>query len=192
MELERLSSNQIKYSIPIDELIMKGLTKDELFKQPEIWDSLFDEMLDEASKRFELDACEAVAVEIYSMTANELVLILTFEDECLDETTFIDEKLLHYTPTEEIKVMFDNFEDCLSFAKRLHYLFTRQIESRLYEYQSNYYLMLLTSEKNRRGVYALGEEYGEILYESLAIVEEYGNCIIEKRAIETLQQIFKS
>src|SRR4051794_33301068 len=117
MKLERISPNQIKYSISFEELSYKGLIEEEMLKDSFIWDALFDEMLDEANRIYELETCDAVSVEIYSLTPKELILILTLEVDELNQS-FTDNHVDHQIQSDNVVVMFDDIEDCIQFSKR--------------------------------------------------------------------------
>ena len=95
MKLERISANKIKYSITFEELTNKGFLQDEILKESFLWDVLFDEMLDEAGRIFELNHFGAVSVEIFSLTSKELVLILTIEEDDESVMLEIDSKMTY-------------------------------------------------------------------------------------------------
>ncbi|MCJ7839438.1 adaptor protein MecA [Lederbergia sp. NSJ-179] len=190
MRLERIALNQIKYSISIDELTIKGFTEEEMLKEPLVWDALFDEMLDEASRIYNLETCEAMSVEIYSMNHNELVLILT-----LDEEDLIDPKIGIHAPAiileqDFLIFSFDNIEDCIFLAKRLIEVERFHSIGSLYALKDRYYLVMMKGGMKQEAILALGEEYGERSTVTWAYLEEYGTLIIDKTAIQTLNAHF--
>lgn len=190
MKLERIALNQIKYSISFEELSFKGITEEELLKEPYVWDALFDKMLDEAHRVYDLQDCEAMAVEIYSLNANELVLILTLEDEdIIDSPIGLPEPIV---PTDEDHVIFTfaTIDDCIYLAKRLSGIELMQSISTLYALKNSYYLVIMKGNFKPGRLFALGEEYGERCTQTWAYLQDYGKSLIEKTALETLNSNF--
>ncbi|MEK3886010.1 adaptor protein MecA [Bacillus sp. FSL K6-3431] len=190
MKLERISPNQIRYSITFDELTVKGFIQEDMMKDSFIWDELFDEMLIEASKIFELEECEAVAIEIFSLTSKELVLILTIDEEELADPKIIkkiDEVIFE---KEEIGFMFDDIEDCISLAKAAIQLQPEHLESWLYAMNSFYYLIIKVDTISHVGMESLCQEFGASTSITPAVLSEYGKLIIEKSAILTINKYF--
>ena len=188
MKLERISPNQIKYSISFEELSYKGLIEEEMFKDSFIWDALFDEMLDEANRIYELETCDAVSVEIFSLTPTELILILTLEEDELNQS-FAEKYIDRQIQTNDVVVMFDDLEDCIQFSKRLIYV-KEDMDTTLYVMNAQYYLMMDDIDSNRQALIALSEEYGKFTSMTSAFLEEYAKRIIEKDAIRTLHYYF--
>ncbi|VEF47952.1 genetic competence negative regulator [Bacillus freudenreichii] len=182
MKLERISSNKIKYSITFEELTKKGFLQDELLKDSFIWDVLFDEMLDEASRIYELNDFGAVSIEIFSLTSRELVLILTMEEEeSLQEST-VTEKPLSTDKNQALLFKFDEFEHIVLLAKRLESLNKKLVCSSLFSLEESYYLKI-DDARDREAMESLCGEYGEQAGVTEAFVEDYGIEIIRKDAI---------
>ncbi|PMY00814.1 adaptor protein, partial [Pseudomonas sp. MPR-R5A] len=55
MHLERLNFNKIKIFLTLDDLIDRGLTKEDIWKDSLKWHQLFQDMLEEASEKFGVD-----------------------------------------------------------------------------------------------------------------------------------------
>lgn len=182
MKLERISSNKIKYSITFEELTNKGFVQDELLKDSFIWDVLFDEMLDEASRIYELNDFGAVSIEIFSLTSRELVLILTLEEEePLQDSTITDE-FLEIDENQSLLFKFEDFEHLILLAKRLESLNIIHVDSSLYSIEESYYLKI-DSTIDREALESLCGDYGEQAGVTEAYMEDYGIVIIEKDAI---------
>ncbi|MFD1707113.1 adaptor protein MecA [Siminovitchia sediminis] len=177
MKLERISSNKIKYSITFDELTKKGFLQEEILKDSFIWDVLFDEMLDEASRIYEFNDIGAVSIEIFSLTSKELVLILTLEEENLYEEHVQDPEIeLH----EDILYKFEDFEYIIWLAKRFQTLNIPYGESSLYALDDCYYVKIATEAGFRDPIECLCSEYGEYSEVSEAYLNEYGARIIDE------------
>lgn len=187
MKIELLSSNKIKYSITLDELSDKGFLQEGLWKDSFLWHDLFDEMLEEANKIFNLNASGSVAIEIYSFTTEELILILTVDDE--NEWM---EKLYNYGAfvkkmnDEKVVFSFDSLEDLLALVQSFHHL-QLELDCKLYFYEEKYMLVL---NRQLERVLLLCEEFGNKTTVSNHVLEEYGKLILEKNTIGKLATVF--
>ena len=94
MRLERLTVNKIKIFLTSDDLLDRGLSKDDIWKDSIKWHQLFHDMLEEASEEFDVEIQGSVAVEIFSLQAQGMIMIITV-DEYIDE--------------EEDELLFDGF-----------------------------------------------------------------------------------
>jgi len=188
MKLERISMNKIKYSITFEELSGRGFIQEEMLDESFVWDELFDEMLDEASKEYQLETYDAVSIEIFSLTSKELVLILT-----LDEEDIVDEnepKLEDCIDQKCLLFRFDDIEGGILLAKALQNLSLGDVMSSLYYFKKGYYLLLDQSCIKNDGLMSLCEEYGVLSTVSPFYIIEYGKLIVKDEAIETLQKYF--
>lgn len=190
MKLERISPNQLRYSITFEELSVRGFIEEEMMKESFIWDELFDEMLDEASKIFELEECESVAIEIFSLTSKELVLILTLEEEDIDSLEKYKESEDPSSPKEEILFRFADIEDCIALSKILSRLQPDDLESSLFYMKDNYYLVIVMKTINHLGIECICQEYGDSTIITNDYLGEYGKLIIKSQAIPTLRKYF--
>lgn len=190
MKLERISTNQIKYSISFEELSCKGFLQEEMVKDTFIWDSLFDEMLDEASRMYELDTYGAVSIDIYSLTSKELVLILTLDEEDMKDTSTDSKKKHHIVDGHMIVVAFDDIEYCILLAKSLSQRNGKSLQSSLFSFKSKYYLSIIKEEIRHDTLYAICEEFGDLANMPIEFLEDYGRIIIKDTALQTLHHYF--
>ncbi|MBW8349108.1 adaptor protein MecA [Bacillus sp. IITD106] len=190
MRLERISSNQIKYSISFEELTCKGFLQEEMMKDTFIWDSLFDEMLDEASRIYELDTYGAVSIDIYSLTSKELVLILTIDEDDMKDTPAEGKKKYHPLNDHIIIIAFDDIEHCILLAKSLSQHNLGELQSSLYFFKSNYYLAIIKTCVKSEKLYGICEEYGNLVNTSIEYLEDYGKKIMNHNAIQTMDHYF--
>ncbi|MFK4997754.1 adaptor protein MecA [Bacillus sp. N9] len=188
--MERISPNQIKYSITFEELTLKGFIHDEMLKESYIWDDLFEDMLDEASRLFELDECEAVAIEIYSLTSQELVLIVTLDDETMESSNFSFNDEQCYSDLKHVVFEFVDIEDCILLSKSMKTGLKYKLKSSLYVFKGAYYLIVTFVDAYQEGIVARCEEYGRIVDITKANLEEYGKVICHNELFETFQQYF--
>ncbi len=141
MRLERLNYNKIKIFLTLDDLFDRGLTREDIWKDSLKWHQLFHDMIEEASDTFDVDIQGSIAVEIFSMQAQGMVMILTM-DEQQDEIFadgFIDMQVTLEGNTE-ILFEFDDFEDVISLAKRLAIIGFSG--GSLYSMKNSYYVLI--------------------------------------------------
>lgn len=89
-------------------------------------------------------------------------------------------------------ISFRDIEDVISFSQRLVW---EDIETTLYQFEDRYYLYVtcdefLFEEEEVKLLRSLGLEYGDKTQVTVHRLQEYGNCIIKKEALQVLQQYF--
>ncbi|UYZ20599.1 genetic competence negative regulator [Mesobacillus jeotgali] len=192
MRLERLTNNKIKIFLTIDDLSDRGLTKEDIWKDSLKWHQLFHDMLEEASEEFDLDIIGSVAVEIFSLHAQGMVMIVTMIEQDEDEEQFDDgiiEMQVTLEGSEDILFEFENIEDVIQLAKRL--LDAGIIGGSLHFMNDHYYLLMngiLPNEADK--TVSIMAEYGVPSILSIHRLLEYGNEIMEERAVENLVHYF--
>ncbi|MBM7713653.1 adaptor protein MecA [Siminovitchia sp. FSL H7-0308] len=191
MKLERIAANKIKYSITFEELTKKGFLQDEILKESFLWDVLFDEMLDEAGRIFELNHFGAVSVEIFSLTSKELVLILTIEED--DEEDDIPSIIAGNDSNKRNRSLlfqFDDFEHVILLSKRLKESSVPLGKNSLYAFKNKYFFKVKANPKHYEYFDSLFSEYGDKSIFSDAYLDDYGELIVKNEAIYILQQHF--
>ena len=193
MRLERLTTNKIKIFLTSDDLFDRGLSKEDIWKDSNKWNQLFHDMLEEASEEFDVDIQGSVAVEVFSLQAQGMVLIITVDEVIEDEEILYDgfiEMQVRVEGFEDLLYEFDEFEDIIGLAKRLSTL--NIYGGSLYVLNNRYYLIMenLESEKNIKAACVLSE-FGNASILSPYVLAEYGKRIIDNKAVETIIQFFK-
>lgn len=193
MRLERLTANKIKIFLTSDDLFDRGLSKEDIWKDSIKWNQLFHDMLEEASEEFDVDIQGSVAVEVFSLQAQGMILIITVDEVIEDEEILYDgfiEMQVRVEGFEDLLYEFDEFEDIIGLTKRLSTLDI--YGGSLYVLNNRYYLIMenLESEENIKAACILSEfGYASIL--SPYVLAEYGKRIIDNKAVETILQFFK-
>jgi len=192
MRLERLTNNKIKIFLTVDDLSDRGLTKEDIWKDSLKWHQLFHDMLEEASEEFDLEILGSVAVEIFSLHAQGMVMIVTMIEQDEDEEQFDDgiiEMQVTVDGSDDILFEFDNIEDVIQLANRL---FQAGISGGSLHFMENHYYLLMNgilAEDATKAV-SLMAEYGVPSILSIHRLLEYGNEIMEENAVETLVHYF--
>lgn len=193
MRLERLTANKIKIFLTSDDLFDRGLCKEDIWKESKKWNQLFHDILQKASDDFNVNIQGAVAVEIFSIQAQGMIMIITVEDPPYGEETLIDgliEMQVMMEGAELLLYEFANIDDVIDLSKRLAAM---KIDGgRLYSFNNRYYLLMNNMEvTNLEKTVSLLSEYGDVSIISPFILEEYGKNIIKAKAVETLLSFFK-
>lgn len=193
MRLERLAANKIKIFLTSDDLFERGLSNEDIWKDSGKWNQLFHDMLDEASDEFDVDIRGSVAVEVFSLYAQGIIMIITVNEVKEDEELLEDgiiEMQVSVGASRELLYEFDDFEDLINLAKRLNPL---NIDAgSIYSMNNRYYLLMDNLDVDKSMVIAsLLSEYGNASIISRFILAEYGKLIIEGSAIRGLLHYFK-
>lgn len=194
MRLERLNYDKIKIFLTFDDLSERGITKEEMWQDIPKVHQLFHDMMLEASDELGFEADGPIAVEVFSLPAQGMVIIVTksnndeeieeFDDGYIEMEVTLDE-------SEEIIYEFKNIEDVISLAPRLS-SFGVQTGSLLY-FETKYYLTF--EEKDVLDIdtdtfIALLSEYGSPSTITIYRLNEYGKKLLNENAIEQLYRNF--
>lgn len=192
MRLERLTSNKIKIFITSDDLFERGLSKDDILKDTLKWRQLFQDLLEEASLELDLDIQGAVAVEVFSLQAQGMVMIITVNGS-------VEEEEFHYEGFIEMQVTvegfekflfeFEGIEEVIQLAKRFSSLSAGG--GSLYSLKGKYYLLFDVSPEDAERNASILAEYGNASIISPHFLQEYGNPIMIENAVETILKYFR-
>ncbi len=192
MRLERLTYNKIKFFLTTDDLYDRGLSKDDIWIDSLKWNQLFHDMLAEANEEFGMEFQGTIAVEIYSLQAQGMVMILTMEESNQDEESLEDvfiEMQVTIEDSNEVLFEFTSIEEVIQLSKRFT---TMEIfGGSLYSMNEKYYLLFeeIEAESKNRLISVLAE-YGDPSLLSIHRLIEYGKLIIQDKTIETIVDYF--
>lgn len=190
MRLERLNANKIKIFLSLDDLFDRGLTKDDIWKDSLKWHQLFHDMLEEASETLDVDIHGSVAVEIFSMQAQGMVMIVTVEEqeEEVFGESFID---MQVTMEGNVEILFEieDFEHVIQLAKRLAAIGFSG--GTLYSMNNAYYFLIdnVCSDIQTQ-IVAIIAEYGNPSFRSIHVIQEYGKTIMKENAVSQIMTYF--
>lgn len=77
MKIERLSSDKIRIFLTFDDLSERGIQKEDMWKELPKVHELFTEMMDQAYNELGFDATGPLAVEVFALPAQGMVVIVT-------------------------------------------------------------------------------------------------------------------
>ena len=119
MKMERLTNNKIKIFLTLDDLMDRGVTKDDLLGNSLKVQKLFQEMVEEACESLHFKMMGSIAIEIFTLPAQGLIIIITKEeDENLGEEEDFNLRV-KYDDCPHILYFFDDFEDVIQLSYHL-------------------------------------------------------------------------
>lgn len=204
MKIERLSQDKIRIFLTYDDLLERGIQKDDMWREIPKVHELFSEMMDQAYTELGFDASGGpLAVEVFALPAQGMVVIVTrgkvtagAEDRLGEDDEETDEDIYEMEVTMEqsdvVMYAFRDFEDVIDACKQLKNAGLTE-DGRLYSYNGKYILVLepanIESSRNN-AVIAVLAEYGEATSVTYAMLEEYGKVIMASGAIREVCTYF--
>jgi len=191
MRVERLGKDKIKIFLTFDDLSDRGINKEDLWNDVPKVHELFNEIMEQAYEELGFELSGPVAVEIFALPAQGMVVIVSkgknklWNEDELDEDLYSLEVTLE--ETDAIIFAFHDFEELIAASKRISSFLMHG--GKLYYYQDHYILVFDQRDVNDQAVdnvIALLSEYGEVSPISKAVLEEYGKVVIEQDAVNSL------
>ncbi|RFU65565.1 genetic competence negative regulator [Peribacillus glennii] len=191
MKLERLTNNKIKIFLTFDDLIDRGLTKEDIHGNSLKVHKLFQEMIEEACEELSFKMSGSIAIEIFALQAQGLIIIVTkAEEDILDdeEEEFLD---LHVLVGEHPHILYSfcDLEDVIQLCYSLKAIGI--VRSSLYRFEDNYYFLIEgVKESAYDTVISLAAEYGSVSTLTLFRLQEYGKAVVLNDAVDLLTRYF--
>ena len=208
MKIEKLNENKIRITLNIEDLNERNISMQSFMSNSIESQDIFMDMLDKADEEvgFNTDDCR-IMIEALALKNGVFVLTITkFEHDT--EKTPLRRKNVHIkrkNPDINLEKTIYSFESFDSFCEFCNFLSNTleeiQIldfakESSLYEYNSNYYLILSNINVNSKSLKYICSSITEFahfvnsseLFESK--IKEYGRLVIDKNAILTCMEYF--
>lgn len=199
MKIERLSPDKIRIFLTFDDLTERGIQKEDMWREIPKVHELFSEMMEQAYSELGFDATGPLAVEVFALPAQGMVVIVTrgkmsssIATEGLeDEEDDVYEMEVTLEESELISYAFSDFEDLLRMAKVINPLLTEGEGGTLFNYKGRWILHMepqdLNEEDSRyQALIAVLSEFGEATSVTRAVLEEYGKIVIAEDAVKVL------
>ncbi|WP_138416913.1 genetic competence negative regulator [Aquibacillus sediminis] len=191
MRLERLSTNQFKIFLTFDDLIERGLTKDDLWHDLPRVHSLFHDMMYEASDELGLELEGLLLVNVHLMQAQGMLIIVTQNTDSPDvEDDYVEMKVT-LDESRELIFSFDEFESIIQVSSHLRDL---GIDGGSLYYMNDKYYMLIGDDEvegyNREHIIAIMSEFSSASIITSYRLIEYGKRICYKNAIKEIATYF--
>lgn len=200
MKLERLNQDKIRIFLTQDDLNERGINKEDMWQDIPKVHELFNEMMDQAYQELEFEVSGPVAVEVFNLPAQGMVVIVTrgkasFESFNEDKDDEIDDDFyeLEVTLDESTDVLFTfkELDDVIHVSHKLQAFL--EGGGKLYHYHNAYYMLfeeLDVEESLYEVIIAILSEFGEPSMLSKYILDEYARVIMEEQAIQTVCKYF--
>ncbi|TCZ81240.1 genetic competence negative regulator [Paenibacillus albiflavus] len=201
MKMERLGQDKIRIFLTFDDLSERGIPKDDMLKETYKLRELFIEMMDQAYSELGFDPSGPLAVEVFSMPAQGMVVIVTstsmefyqsHEDALEDsdaEEIYAMEVMLEQS--DIITFVFEDFEDVIRVSKIIHPI--ANDGGALYKYKDKWILQfeqMDLEESQFQNLIAVLSEYGEVSSITQAVLQEYGHTVMQSEAVKQLCNYF--
>lgn len=201
MKIERLSQDKIRIFLTFDDLSERGIQKEDMWQEvPKVHD-LFTEMMDQAYNELGFDATGPLAVEVFALPAQGMVVIVTrgkydhhqyggSGEEELPEEVYEMEVTLEQT--DSIVYAFRDFEPLVEAAHVLIGNITSA--GKLYSYKGKWYLYFDPKhfeETQLSALIAVLSEFGDSSPVTEAVLSEYGKTVMPEDAVQVLCTHFK-
>ncbi|KSU85607.1 genetic competence negative regulator [Fictibacillus enclensis] len=195
MRVERLTYNKIKIFLTFDDLKERGISKDEIWQDIPKVHQLFRDMMTEADDEVGFKADGPIAVEVFALPAQGMVVIVTkghneyeledeYDDDYIEMQVTLDE-------SDEIFYEFSSFEDVIALAQRLKPL--NLDAGVLYSFENCFYLKFEEhdlTEIELDTLIALMAEFGSSSTITSHRVIEYGKALMDSHAISQINKYF--
>jgi len=194
MKIERLSQDKIRIFLTFDDLLERGIQKEDMWREIPKVHELFSEMMDQAYSELGFDASGPLAVEVFALPAQGMVVIVTrgnFQskhqhfDEDLEEDVYEMEVTLEQS--DLVSYAFRDFEDLLRMARTVNSLLIEG--GTLYYYKERWIWQMEPvdmEEDKLQTLVAILSEFGEATSVTKAVLEEYGKVVIADDAVKVL------
>jgi len=196
MRLERLNYNKIKVFLTTDDLSERGLTKEDLWYNAPKVQQLFQDMMHEASVELGFEVDGKVSVEVFSLQAQGMVVIVTKSDEVDEEEDFQDDYISMEVIVDEsdhILYEFSTIEDVIQLSEVLYSLGISG--GKLFSFENSFYLLFEDTDAGKLDIetfYAFLAEYGNPSTRTIYRLLEYGKVLINENAIKQIVSYFSN
>lgn len=196
MRVERLGRDKVRFFLTIDDLLDRGIEKDDMWQDVPKMHELFNDMLEHAHQELGFEMVGPLAVEVFALPAQGVVVVVsrsrsTKANEDIDGSEMYELEVT-LEETEHIVFRFSDIEHLIQVAFRLNPFM--QPDARVYSFQNEYYLILDEEplEDTLETLIALLLEYGQPSTMTEAYLQEYGKTIWSQNAINEIVQVFGS
>ncbi|MEC5422437.1 genetic competence negative regulator [Virgibacillus sp. C22-A2] len=188
MRIERVSDNQFTIFLTFDDLIERGFTKEDLWHDASSVQSLFSDMMYEASSELNFELEGMLLVQVHLMQAQGMHVVVTqkCENNMNWDEDFIEMKVT-LDESRELLFSFADFEDVIQVSS---YLSALLIEGGQVYYMDGRYYMLFSDEdlkdKNKEDIIAVMSEYSNPSIITSYRLYEYGKVIFKTKAVQQI------
>ena len=205
MKIEKLTENQIRITLNVDDLIKNNINLHSFMSNSLESQDFFYLILDKAEKEigFKTDDYKLM-IEALSAPGDNFILTITrLKQEQIEKKKKVQAKRKELKINDTVFVYrFKSFDDICEFVnylKQNYLLILNNLKkSKLYKYNSDYYFVFKnnnykTTIKEIKTIHCLFLEFSEYIHNSKVFerkLNEYGNLLIPKNAVELINKYF--
>lgn len=198
MRVERLDGDKIRFFLTLDDLVDRGIEKEDMWRDIPKVHELFNDMMEHAYQELGFEVVGPVAVEVFALPAQGMVVVVTrgqtqrSEADDFEQVDDMYELEVTMEESDDIIFRFNDLEDLIQASIRMK---THVMQGgRLFAYQHRYYLVfggeMNLSRKQVDTLIAVLSEYGEVSTVTEAVLAEYGKLVFEQDAINQINRYF--
>ncbi|MGA9175346.1 MAG: genetic competence negative regulator [Thermoactinomyces sp.] len=195
MRVERLGGDKIRFFLTLDDLADRGIEREDMWRDIPKVHELFNDMMEHAYQELGFEVAGPVAVEVFALPAQGMVVVVTRGRTSKAEDDFEHDEELYelevtMEETEDIIFRFADFEDVIQAAMRMSTLVKQG--GRLYAYQNRYYLVFGRDLEidDLQTLVAILSEFGEPSTVTEPLLIEYGKTVCNQDAINQIIRYF--
>jgi adapter protein MecA 1/2 len=195
MRVERIARDKVRIFVSYDDLEARGIDKDEIWQNGKKVQELFWDMMETAYEEVGFEIAGPIAVEAFTMPTEGVVVIVTKVPSLPGQNKSGDDD-------DEVNVEVDSayystfvfrFQDFENVIQVAHALMQYDLAAVLYEYKGMYHIYLdedTVSDDQYDSIWSILHEYGEYSAVTVALLEEYGKCILRTDTMKYLSEQF--
>ncbi|MCA0982994.1 genetic competence negative regulator [Halobacillus yeomjeoni] len=192
MRIERMTNEKFKIFLTFDDLMDRGLSRDELWSDLPRVHRIFSDMMYDAGVELGVELTGVLLVQVYLLQAQGMLVVVTrTESEDLEDDEDYMELKVTLDESEEMMFSFVDFEDIIQAGIHLHRLDVTG--GSVYHYQGSYYMLLQDEDITHLDpdqVIALLSEFASASAATSHRLIEYGKKIMVGDACETIYKYF--
>ncbi len=190
MRLERLSSNQFKIFLTFDDLMERGLTREDLWHDLPSMQALFHDMMYEASDELGFELEGVLLVQVHVLQAQGMLIIVTQNEMDEADEEFVEMKVT-LDESKELIFILESFEDAIQLSTPM---IQAGVEGgSIIHFKDHYYLLFTENdveEVNREDMIALVSEFASPSIITSHRLLEYGKMVMNEDAMKQLTRYF--
>ncbi|MCA1022697.1 genetic competence negative regulator [Halobacillus litoralis] len=193
MRVERMTNEKFKIFLTFDDLMDRGLSREELWNDLPRVHRIFSDMMYDAGIELGVELTGVLLVQVYLLQAQGMLVVVTKTEPAdieEDDEDYLEMKVT-LDESKEMMFSFSDFEHVIQAGTHLHQLGVTG--GSIYHYEDSYYMLLEDTEidhMDQDQVIALLSEYASATAVTSHRLIEYGNTIMDKDACQSLTKHF--
>ncbi|RJE48736.1 MULTISPECIES: adaptor protein MecA [unclassified Dehalobacter] len=203
MRILKVNDNTVRIFISFTELADRNISLADLFQRSARTEQFFWELISKARDEVDFSLDQPFWIQATVASEDEFVITVIKQEEQIDAEinhiiqTAFGEKKKNPRPSPKFAsekqwvYLFEEFEDVISAVRLLPGIL--QLQSALFQYESEYYLTIsnIGNPRKKKLAEAILDEFGESVMTTDTFLKEHGEMIIEEDAVRILKRLEK-